>query len=276
MQGNIQNIMAAIEFIEDHLHEKLDLETIANALHYSKYYLHRMFRDTVSLTMQTYIQRRKLSEAAQLLVFSNKSVLEIALLVGYESQQSFTDSFKAMYKKTPNRFRQEGDFYPLQLRYVLNDKLTKLKDNKLKEKIVCATRQDIEAWIKLVHLVIDGFPCLKERQYFEWLQGCVKDRRAFILKETGTAIGIMAFHEITGSIDFLGVHPQCRKKGIATAFCAKALHELARNEAIAVTTFRDGDKADTGYRQAFKRIGFVEAELLTEFGYPTQRFILRK
>lgn len=36
----------------------------------------------------------------------------------------------------------------------------------------------------------------------------------------------MAFHEMTGSVDFLGVHPQYREKGIAKAFCEKALHEL--------------------------------------------------
>ena len=87
---------------------------------------------------------------------------------------------------------------------------------------------------------------------------------------------ISAFNEMTGSIDFLGVHPQYRKKGIARAFCEKALHELVRSKEITVTTFREGDKADTGYRQAFKKLGFAEAELLVEFGYPTQRFILQK
>ena len=43
---------------------------------------------------------------------------------------------------------------------------------------------------------------------------------------------------------------------------------------ISITTFRQGDKADTGQREAYKRLGFAEAELLTEFGYPTQRFTL--
>lgn len=96
------------------------------------------------------------------------------------------------------------------------------------------------------------------------------------MKEADMAIGIMAFHEVTGSIDFLGVHPQYRKKGIAKAFCEKALYELARSAQISVTTFRAGDKADTGYRKVWGSLGFAEAELLVEFGYPTQRFILQK
>ena len=46
--------------------------------------------------------------------------------------------------------------------------------------------------------------------------------------------------------------------------------------AVSVTTFREGDKADNGYRDAFKNLGFAGAELLMEFGYPTQRLVLQK
>ena len=276
MFGNIKNVMAAIDYIESHLHEKLDLETIAEAVHYSKYHLHRMFTGTVGLTIQTYVQRRQLTEAAKLLVFSDRPILDIALSAGYESQQSFTDIFKAMYKKSPNRYREEEEFYPLQLRYVLNENPTNLEEKEWQDKIVFATQEDIPKWIELVHLVIDGFPHLDENQYLEQLQEYIKNKRALILKDADTAIGIMAFNEVTGSIDFFGVHPQYRKRGIAKAFCEKALHELARSPQISVTTFREGDKADTGYREIWGSLGFAEAELLVEFGYPTQRFILQK
>ena len=69
MPGNIKNVMAAIDYIESHLQEKLDLETIAGAVHYSKYHLHRMFTDTAGLTIRAYIRRRRLTEAAKLLSF---------------------------------------------------------------------------------------------------------------------------------------------------------------------------------------------------------------
>ena len=128
MPGNIKNVMAAIDYIERHLHEKLDLETVAGAVHYSKYHLHRMFTGTVGLTIHDYIQRRQLTEAAKLLVLSDRPILEIALSAGYESQQSFTDIFKAMYKKSPNRYREEEEFYPLQLRYISNENPTNLEE----------------------------------------------------------------------------------------------------------------------------------------------------
>ena len=276
MRGNINNVMTAIDYIESHLHEKLDLETVARAVNYSKYHLHRIFTDTVGLTIHDYVQRRRLTEAAKLLVLSDRPILEIALIAGYESQQSFTDIFKAMYKKSPGKYREERQFYPLQLRYVLKENPGNSEEKNWRDKIAYATREDIPAWMALVPLVIDGFPHLDEKQYLEQLQEYIKNKRALILKDADTAIGIMAFNEVTGSIDFFGVHPQYRKRGIAKAFCEKALYELARSAQISVTTFREGDKADTGYREVWGSLGFSAAELLTEFGYPTQRFILHK
>ena len=41
-----------------------------------------------------------------------------------------------------------------------------------------------------------------------------------------------------------------------------------------MTTYREDDKADTGHRDLLKQLGFAERELLVEFGYPTQRFVL--
>ena len=47
---------------------------------------------------------------------------------------------------------------------------------------------------------------------------------------------------------------------------------LPRQE-ISTTTFRVNDKADLGHRKRLIQLGFVEKERLTEFGYPTQRFV---
>lgn len=274
MRGNIENVMAAIDYIESHLHEKLDLETVARAVHYSKYHLHRMFTGAVGLTLHEYVQRRELTEAAKRLVLSDRPILEIALIAGYESQQSFSDAFKAMYKKSPNQYREEKAFYPLQLRYILNEHPAYLEEKDWKNRIVFASKEDIPEWMKLVHLVIDGFPHLEEKHYLEQLREYIHNGQALILKDADTAIGMMAINEAAGSIDFFGVHPQYRNRGIEKAFCERALLELARSQ-ISITTFREGDKADTGYRELFKSLGFAEAELLVEFGYPTQRLILR-
>ena len=51
------SIETVIGYIEDHLSGKLDLETVATAVNYSKYHLHRIFTKTVGMTMHDYVQK---------------------------------------------------------------------------------------------------------------------------------------------------------------------------------------------------------------------------
>ncbi len=268
----VENIAAAISYIEAHLYEKLDLDTVANAVCYSKYHLHRMFTGTVGITPHDYIQRRQLTEAAKLLVFSKKPIIEIALAAGYESQQAFTSIFKAMYKQTPLEYRQNGAFYPLQLEFLLNKNPS--VPGGTPQKISYAAPADIPAWMNFVPLVIGGFPHLDAASHLEQAKRYIQRSQALVMRDGPTIIGAAAFSCQAGSIDFLAVHPQYRHYGVAKSLLDfMVCHPFAGRE-ISITTFREGDKADTGQREEYKRLGFAESELLTEFGYPTQRLIL--
>ena len=120
MDNNLQSITRIVDYIEAHLEEKLDLESIANEAGYSKYHLHRMFTSIVGFTIHSYVQRRRLTEAARLLIFTNQSIMEIALFAGYETQQSFTVAFKALFKCSPQALRKKRNFHPLQLKFTVD------------------------------------------------------------------------------------------------------------------------------------------------------------
>lgn len=265
-------VSQVILYIEDNLHDRLDLDMVAAALHYSKYHLHRIFKNTAGLSIHDYIRRRQLTEAARLLVFSGKPVIEIALISGYRSQQAFTDIFKAMYKVSPARFREMGGFYPLQLEMHLKEKPVGMDFTK--DSIKFATSADVDAWMELVRLTVDGYPRLDEAEYMDKLYQYIADRKALILRDEGMVAGIMGFSRDTGNIDFLAVHPQYRHTGVTELFLGKIMDGLSCGKEISVTTYRAGDKADTGYREEYRRIGFAEKELLVEYGYPVQRLVL--
>ena len=99
-----------------------------------------------------------------------------------------------------------------------------------------------------MRLVIDGYPVMDETEYLEKLKESILEKRALVLKDNTVLIGALAFTRSPGSIEFLGIH-------------------------ISTTTYRKGDKADTGYRDMLLELGFSERELLIEYGYPTQRFV---
>lgn len=271
MSGHkVENAAAVISYVEAHLGEKLDLDTVANAVCYSKYHLHRMFTDTVGITPHDYIQRRQLTEGARLLVFSEKPIIEIALTAGYESQQAFASVFKSMYKQTPLEYRKNGAFYPLQLEVALNKNPTAPGAGE----ISYAAPADIPDWMSFIPLVVDGFPRLDEASHLEQVKGYIRRRQALIMRDGSTVIGAAAFSYRSGSVDFLAVHPQYRRYGAAKALLDFMMCNPFAGREISITTFREGDRADTGQREAYQRLGFAQAELLTEFGYPTQRLIL--
>ena len=271
MENQIMNIEAVIDYIEAHLNERLNLEKVSASVNYSKYHLHRIFTSTVGMTMHDYLQRRQLTEAAKLLIFSDKPIIEVAFLCGYESQQAFTSVFKSMYKMPPAQYRDKGTFYPLQLRFVLH------KDIKsrafVKEDICIAKEDDIPAWMDLMRLVIDGYPVMDEGEYLGEIKNAIEEKRALILKDGNVLIGAMTFSKNTGSIDFLGIHPQYRNQQIQKLFLETLMETYLPGQQICMTTYREGDKADTGYRDLLKNLGFAERELLMEYGYPTQRFV---
>lgn len=269
---SVTRIEAVIDYIENHLDGKLELKTVAEAVHYSKYHLHRLFTDTVGMTIHDYVQRRQLTEAAKLLVFSDQPIIEIALICGYESQQSFSSAFKAMYKSPPAEYREKRCFYPLQLRFTLHRSMSAMEFTM--QDIHLARREDIPDWMNLMRLVIDGYPVMDEDDYSAKLEESIDEKRALVLKAGNVLIGAMAFTYSPGGIEFLGVHPQYRNRGLQRLFLDALLEIYLPGREISTTTYRAQDKADTGHRDLLLQLGFAEKELLTEFGYPTQRFVL--
>jgi len=268
----VVSIETVIDYIETHLDGKLDLEQVSDAVHYSKYHLHRMFTGTLGMTIHDYVQRRQLTEAAKLLIFSDKPIIEISFICGYESQQSFSSAFKAMYKIPPAEYRDNGTFYPLQLRFALHKDVA----NKVfvKDDICLAQKADIPAWMNLMRLVIDGYPVMNEADYLNAITNSIVEKRALVLKDDDILIGAMAFSNQSGCIDFFGINPQYRRKGIQKLFLDVLMEIYLPGQEISMTTYREGDKADTGHRDLLKQLGFAERELLIEYGYPTQRFVL--
>lgn len=269
---SIISIEAVIDYIESHLDGKLELETVAEAVHYSKYHLHRLFTETVGMTIHDYVQRRQLTEAAKLLAFSDKPIIEIAFLCGYESQQSFSSAFKAMYKWPPAEYREKRIFYPLQLRFTLHREMVAMEFTM--QDIRLAEKKDVPDWMNLVHLVIDGYPVMDEAEYLSKLEESISEGRAIVLRDENRLVGAMVFTYSPGSIEFLGIHPQYRNRGIQKLFLDALLEIYLPGKEISTTTYRKQDKADTGHRNLLLQLGFAERELLTEFGYPTQRFVL--
>ncbi|MDC7126262.1 MAG: helix-turn-helix domain-containing protein [Spirochaetales bacterium] len=275
----ILKTIETIDYIEENITERLELGKISRAVNLSPFYLHRTFSKTTGTTINSYLRRRQLTEAARMLSFSDRPIMDIALLTGYETQQSFSRIFKSMYKHTPNSFRKRRIFYPLQQRFdfsaptgVLNT-----QNSNTSFKLKPAQKEDIPKWMELTRLVVDGFPFLDEEEHIQTVKKYIEKNQALIVKDKNTIAGGILFSYASGSIDFFAIHPLYKKSGLFNLVLSKLLYEVFdKKESVSITTYRDGDKADNGYRKALKNFGFIESELLTEFGYPTQKLTFYK
>lgn len=113
-----------LSYIEEHPDKDLSLEEIAEALHYSRFYIARAFKENTGYTLYKYIRSRRLNEAARKLAETTQPVVEIALEAGYGSQQAFATAFRHEYLCTPQEYRRRGIFMPKQK--VINGSMDKV------------------------------------------------------------------------------------------------------------------------------------------------------
>ncbi len=113
-------ILNTKKYIEAHFDENIKLDDIAKEVGYSKYHLNRIFRKSTSQSIHKYLRERRLYEAAYQLLNTDKSIVEIALSMGYSSQPSFTFAFKQEFGCTPQIYRSKTTQFDKHDRKVLN------------------------------------------------------------------------------------------------------------------------------------------------------------
>ena len=106
--GNFENIKKALEYIDDHLDESMNLESLAKQYNFSPYYFHRMFSVIVGKSLAAYIADRRLTGACVHLVTTDKSILDICFDCGYNSAQAFSRAFRRVYGLSPSEYRKQG------------------------------------------------------------------------------------------------------------------------------------------------------------------------
>ncbi|WP_029192410.1 AraC family transcriptional regulator [Paenibacillus harenae] len=99
-------IQHAIAFIERRLQEPLNLTDIASEAGFSMYHFQRLFHAISGFTVQEYIRKRRLAEAAAELRETNDTVLRIAVSWQYGSQEAFTRAFAGYFGVTPAKYRK--------------------------------------------------------------------------------------------------------------------------------------------------------------------------
>ena len=100
-------LQSAVNYIEDHLTEKIDYDVLAKTAYSSKFHFQRVFGVVCGMTVGEYIRRRRLTLAGKELAFSDK-VIDVALKYGYESSESFSRAFRKFHGILPSAAKKGG------------------------------------------------------------------------------------------------------------------------------------------------------------------------
>ncbi len=139
-----------------------------------------------------------------------------------------------------------------------------------------AGREDIDSWMRLVEVVKDDFPGLVISDYKGILAKNIDRKTALCVKCGDVIVGCLLFSYHSKCLSCMAVHPDHRRKGIASVLIEKMVSMFPEGIDISVTTFREGDIKGIAPRALYKKHGFVAGELVSEFNYPNQRFILQR
>ncbi len=100
-----KHLYNAIQYINSHYFEEINLETLAGKIFVSPYYLSHLFRAEMGVTFSDYLNKIRISRAKELLM-EGRSVEDVAERTGFNDGNYFIKIFKKYVGLTPSKYRK--------------------------------------------------------------------------------------------------------------------------------------------------------------------------
>lgn len=97
----------ALDYIDAHLDESLDVQRLSEVAGFSKYHFHRQFCARFGIGVSRFVQLTRLRRSSYRLAFRRERVIDVALAGGFEGPEAFARAFKKVTGQTPSEFREQ-------------------------------------------------------------------------------------------------------------------------------------------------------------------------
>jgi two-component system response regulator YesN len=99
-------IFEIAKYIENHYHQDLTLQEIANQFYLSREYISRKFKQEFRVNLSDYLGQIRIDKAKMLLLNPHLRITQISDMVGYKDEKYFSKVFKKLAGISPNEFRK--------------------------------------------------------------------------------------------------------------------------------------------------------------------------
>jgi AraC-like DNA-binding protein len=102
-----QRVEAICAYLKEHFEEEIDFSQLSKIFYMEQASLCRFFKRATGRTMTTYLNELRINAAAELVIHTDVSILEIALRSGFGNYSNFNRQFKRIRGFGPRDLRQQ-------------------------------------------------------------------------------------------------------------------------------------------------------------------------
>lgn len=100
-------IKEALAYMNQHYGEELSLDMLADKVHLSKYHFSHMFKEATGVSVMEYLTALRLTKVHNMLLYTDKKIVEIAEQTGFGSYMNLERAFKKVYGISPVKFKKQ-------------------------------------------------------------------------------------------------------------------------------------------------------------------------
>ena len=95
-----------IEYMKEHISERLSVEDVCSILHYNKSYVFRQFKKTTGSSLMAYFTKMKIQRAKEMLRETDLSISAISDTLSFDDPNYFSKTFKKVTGYAPSTYRK--------------------------------------------------------------------------------------------------------------------------------------------------------------------------
>lgn len=99
-------IISSLEYIKQNYNKKINVHLIAQTVNMSESHFHSVFKKAFGISPMAFLNKYRLSLAVEYLINTNKTITEIANLVGINDSVYFNKMFRKAYQLSPTEYRR--------------------------------------------------------------------------------------------------------------------------------------------------------------------------
>lgn len=100
-----QTIRKCLDYIYEHLHQKIEIRELAEYAAVNPSHLARLFKEQMGISPSEYINKKRIEAASNMLLYSEYSSIEIGYYLAFSSHSHFIRTFKQYMGITPGKYR---------------------------------------------------------------------------------------------------------------------------------------------------------------------------